>query len=97
MRDGLQNVAAGVEHFRPRDFTTGGFVGVQNDLGVDKYTGGDPLIQSLAKSGGSCHVRVCSRSRAESRVGDDERYLYGARPFRSQGCWDNKISMKSFP
>lgn len=44
IRDGLQNVAAGVERFRVRDSTAGGLAGIQDDLGVDKYTGGDALI-----------------------------------------------------
>ena len=39
------------------DLTVGVPVRVQNDLCVDEVPGGYALIQSLAKSGSSCHGR----------------------------------------
>jgi len=50
-------VAIGVERFGPADPTRGVSVGVQNDLGIDEVPGGDSLVQSLAKSSSSRHVR----------------------------------------
>ena len=44
---------------------------VEDDLSVNKAAGRDPLVQSLAKNGGGCHL---------VGVGDVpyESYLYGA-------------------
>ena len=53
--DGLQNMAIGVESFWPTDSTGDVSVRVQDDLGIDKVAGGDPVVQSLAKRNGG-HV-----------------------------------------
>ena len=57
--DCLQDVAIGVESFRPTDSTSEVSVRVQNNLGIDEVTGGDSLVQSLAKRNGSGHVCDC--------------------------------------
>ena len=56
VRNRLQNVAAGVEGLWPTDPTGGVSVRVQDNLCVDKVSGRDSLVQSLAKSSGSRHV-----------------------------------------
>ena len=56
VRDGFKNEAVGVECLWPTDFTGRVPVRVQDDLGIDEIPGGDSLIQSFAKSRGSCHV-----------------------------------------
>ena len=48
-------MAIGVESFWPADSTGDVSVRVQDDLGIDKVAGGDPVVQSLAKRNGS-HV-----------------------------------------
>jgi len=54
--DCFENVAIGVERLWPTDPTGGVPVRIQEDLGVDEIPGGDPLVQSLAKSRGGCHA-----------------------------------------
>ena len=55
VRDCLQDVAIGVESFWPTNSTGDVSVRVQDDLGIDKVAGGDPVVQSLAKRNGG-HV-----------------------------------------
>ena len=55
-RDRFQDAAVGVECFWSTDSTGGVPVRVQDDLGVDEISGGDSLVQNLAKNIGSGHV-----------------------------------------
>ena len=59
IRNGLENMAVGVERLWPTDPTVGVpvTVRIQNDLRVNEVPRGYALIQSLAKSGSSCHDR----------------------------------------
>ena len=56
VRDCLQHMAIGVESFWPTNSTRDVSVRVQDDLGIDKVAGGDPVVQSLAKRNGGGHV-----------------------------------------
>ena len=75
VRDCLQDVAIGVESFWPTDSTGDVSVRVQDDLGIDKVTGGDPVVQSLAKRNGGhvCRLSETDPFRCLS-------YLYYQRP-----------------
>ena len=75
VRDRLQDVAIGVESFWPTDSTGDVSVRVQDDLGIDKVTGGDPVVQSLAKRNGGhvCRLLETDPFRCLS-------YLYYRRP-----------------
>ena len=57
VRDCLQDVAVGVEGFWPTDAGRGVSVRVQDDLCVDKVSGGYSFVKSLAKS--SCGRHGC--------------------------------------
>jgi hypothetical protein len=59
VRDGLQNVAAGVEGLRPTDPTGEVPVRVYDDLCVDEFPGGDSLVSSS---------RLCKRFGGTSLV-----------------------------
>ena len=62
VRDCLQDMAIGVESFWPTDSTGDVSVRVQDDLGIDKVAGGDPVVQSLAKRNGG---HVCRLSETD--------------------------------
>ena len=55
--DCLQDVAVDVERLWTTDSTGGVPARVQDDLGVDEVPGRYSLVQGLAESSSSCHIR----------------------------------------